>query len=232
MNESQLPDILVDKRGDRWCPMSDGSYALLLGDLHCDNLDELERLYGPLAKPGKESLEDEQPKVLLDKDGDEWFLQDDGKYEWNKGYLRYSLVTLDRNFSPLTEPVDNTPEEDEPQEPHTVTVTISCDLCGENVSRKVALSNVSTDARTINLVPLDRSAGEEVHRCKPKKIDEPPVGRAVLVDGEEFIRIDRQFHDEYRWLAPRAGAYGLSFHTWPELCEKGDPMLLESGDGW
>ena len=45
----------------------------------------------------------EPAKVLINKDGDEWFLQDDGKYEWSKGYLHHSRSWLEEVFGPLTE---------------------------------------------------------------------------------------------------------------------------------
>ena len=45
----------------------------------------------------------EPAKVLIDREGFKWVLKDDGKYEWDKGYLRYSRDWLERIFGPLTE---------------------------------------------------------------------------------------------------------------------------------
>ena len=45
----------------------------------------------------------EPAKVLIDKDGIEWVLQDGGKYEWDQGYVRHSRGWLEEVFGPLTE---------------------------------------------------------------------------------------------------------------------------------
>lgn len=45
----------------------------------------------------------EPTKVLIDKDGFKWVLQDDGQYVWDGGYLHYSRGWLEEVFGPLTE---------------------------------------------------------------------------------------------------------------------------------
>ena len=58
----------------------------------------------------------EPAKVLIDKDGFKWFLQDDGQYEGDGGYLHYSCDFLEAIFGPLTELKEEEEEEEEEEE--------------------------------------------------------------------------------------------------------------------
>lgn len=99
---SEPAKVLLDSDGDEWFLQSDGKYEWCNGSMYCSR-SELEMDFGPLTDPGNGSSKGEQQKVLIDRQGDKWFLQDDGKYEWGNGHLRHSHNWLELHFGPLTE---------------------------------------------------------------------------------------------------------------------------------
>ena len=114
MSDGNMPEVLIDCAGDRWELQDDGYYSYGWGTLYLD-IEDLQRLHGPLVEPGKGVFkmpeqgmsEDEPSKVLIDDEGDEWYYNEDsGKYHFDdiNSNFTHSLEYLKTIYDDLHEP--------------------------------------------------------------------------------------------------------------------------------
>lgn len=176
MSDVNMPEVLIDREGDRWHLQDSGYYSWSWGALYLD-IEDLQGLHGPLTEPDKgvfkkpeQKQEEEEvsveallnkdglPKVVIDRHGDAWTLwETDGKYhslgeDFSAG-LTCEPHVLEQGYGPLRLP-------------------------GKGVFKMPEHLN-------------------------PEKVTEPPYpGTIIEVDGEKYIRSD---HETYPWIDLETG---------------------------
>ena len=176
MSDVNMPEVLIDREGDRWHLQDSGYYSWSWGALYLD-IEDLQGLHGPLTEPDKgvfkkpeQKHEEEEvpveallnkdglPKVVIDRHGDAWTLwETDGKYhslgeDFSAG-LTCEPHVLEQGYGPLRLP-------------------------GKGVFKMPEHLN-------------------------PEKVTEPPYpGTIIEVDGEKYIRSD---HETLPWVNLETG---------------------------